>query len=37
MADAQHASGARQAAGARDGKKEAHIIPLPGAGGSVHL
>jgi len=37
MADAQHASGSRQATGTRDGKKVAHIIPLPGAGGSVHL
>jgi hypothetical protein len=37
MADAQDTSGSRQAAGARDGKKEAHIIPLPGASRSVHL
>jgi hypothetical protein len=37
MANAQDASGCRQAASARDRKKEAHIIPLPGASRSVHL
>jgi hypothetical protein len=37
MADANHASGPRQAAGACDRKKEARIIPPPAANRSVHL